>query len=127
MGTRGLDHLSGDDAAPRPADHADRLHSRRRQLQDGRRRRLGASYELSFLQVARRETARMEFGIGTSASSMASTIDAYARAGIRPLLLAGFRGRLPTASEAQNLGSWAAPTVPAAPSGRARATRRTLR
>ena len=66
------------------------------------------SYELSFLKSLGAHTARMEFGIGTSASSMASTIDAYAKAGIRPLLLAGFGGRLPSSAEAQNLGSWAA-------------------
>jgi len=66
------------------------------------------SYELSFLRQLGVRTARMEFGAGTSAGSMASTIDAYARAGIRPLLLASFYGRLPTAAEAQNVGTWAA-------------------
>jgi Glycosyl hydrolase catalytic core len=66
------------------------------------------SYELSFLKSLGAHTARIEYGIGTSASSMASVIDAYAKAGIRPLLLAGFNNRLPTTAEAQNLGSWAA-------------------
>jgi hypothetical protein len=66
------------------------------------------SYELSFLKALGAHTARIEFGIGTSASSMASVIDAYAKAGVRPLLLAGFGGRIPTSAEAQNLGSWAA-------------------
>jgi hypothetical protein len=66
------------------------------------------SYELSFLKSLGAHTARIEFGIGTSASNMASVIDAYARAGIRPLLMASFRGRLPSIGEAQNLGSWAA-------------------
>jgi hypothetical protein len=66
------------------------------------------SYELSFLKSLGAHTARLEFAAGTSASSMASVIDAYARAGIRPLLLAGFGGRLPTTAESQNLGSWAA-------------------
>jgi len=65
-------------------------------------------YEISFLKAVGARTARLEFGIGTPASNLASDIDAYARAGIRPLLLAGFRGRLPTVAEAQNLGSWAA-------------------
>ncbi|HZV73270.1 MAG TPA: hypothetical protein VFF79_06110, partial [Conexibacter sp.] len=65
-------------------------------------------YELSFLKQMGAHTARMEFGIGTSASSMASVIDQYARAGIRPMLLASFYGRTPTTAEAQNLGSWAA-------------------
>jgi Glycosyl hydrolase catalytic core len=66
------------------------------------------SYELSFLKSLGAHTARLQFGIGTSASNMASVIDAYARAGIRPLLMASFHGRLPTIGEAQNLGSWAA-------------------
>ena len=66
------------------------------------------SYELSFLKSLGARTARIEYGIGTSASSMASVIDAYARAGIRPLLMAGFRGRLPSIAEAQNVGAWAA-------------------
>ncbi|HEV7772954.1 MAG TPA: hypothetical protein VGO48_06690 [Conexibacter sp.] len=66
------------------------------------------SYELSFLKTLGAHTARLEFGVGTSALSMASVIDAYAKAGIRPLLLAGFGGRLPTSAEAQNLGNWAA-------------------
>ena len=65
-------------------------------------------YELTFLKLLGAKTARLEFGIGASASSMASTIDQYAKAGIRPLLLAGFHGRLPSQSEAQNLASWAA-------------------
>jgi hypothetical protein len=65
------------------------------------------SWELPFVQQLGAHTARMEFSIGTSASSMASVIDAYAKAGIRPLLLAGFYGRTPTTAEAQNLASWA--------------------
>jgi hypothetical protein len=65
-------------------------------------------YQLPWLQQLRTHTARLEFGIGSSAASMASTMDAYARAGIRPLLLASFYGRLPTSAEAQNLASWAA-------------------
>ncbi|HZV74158.1 MAG TPA: glycosyl hydrolase [Conexibacter sp.] len=66
------------------------------------------SWELPFVQQVKAHTARMEFGIETSASSMAPEIDAYARAGIRPLLLATFYGRTPTTAEAQNLASWAA-------------------
>src|SRR5215213_951383 len=66
------------------------------------------SYELSFLRGLGAHTARLDYGIGTSASSMASVIDAYAKAGIRPLLLATFYGRNPTTAEAQNLGTWAA-------------------
>jgi hypothetical protein len=66
------------------------------------------SYELPFVQQLGAHTARMEFSIGTSASSMASTIDQYAKSGIRPLLLATFGGRTPTTAEAQNLATWAA-------------------
>jgi Cellulase (glycosyl hydrolase family 5) len=66
------------------------------------------SWELPFVQKLGAHTARLEFGIGTSASSMASVIDQYAKAGVRPLLLASFYGRTPTAAEAQNLASWAA-------------------
>jgi hypothetical protein len=64
-------------------------------------------YELSFLKALGARTARIEFGIGTSASSLASDVDAYARAGIRPLLLATFYGRTPSSAEAQNLATWA--------------------
>jgi hypothetical protein len=66
------------------------------------------SYELSFLKLIGTHTARLTYGIGTSASDMASVIDAYAKAGIRPVLLATFYGRNPTTAEAQHLGSWAA-------------------
>jgi hypothetical protein len=66
------------------------------------------TYELRFLKQLGARTARIEFGAGTSASRLASDIDAYARAGIRPLLLATFYGRTPTVAEAQNVGSWAA-------------------
>jgi hypothetical protein len=64
-------------------------------------------YELSFLKALGVRTARIEFGVGTPASNLASDVDAYARAGIRPLLLATFWGRNPTTAEAQNLASWA--------------------
>jgi len=64
-------------------------------------------YELSFLKALGVRTARIEFGVGTSASSLASDVDAYARAGIRPLLLATFYGRNPSTTEAQNLANWA--------------------
>ncbi|HEX4804949.1 MAG TPA: glycosyl hydrolase [Conexibacter sp.] len=66
------------------------------------------SYELSFIKTLGAHTARLEFGIGTSASTMASVIDAYARAGVRPMLLATFYGTTPTTAQAQNLASWAA-------------------
>jgi len=66
------------------------------------------SYELPFVQQLGAHTARMEFSADTSASSMASTIDAYAKAGIRPMLLATFASDMPTSAEAQNVGTWAA-------------------
>jgi hypothetical protein len=66
------------------------------------------SYELPFLQQLGAHTARMEVSIDTPASQLESTIDAYARAGVRPMLLAGFDGRLPSTAEAQGLAGWAA-------------------
>ena len=65
-------------------------------------------FERPFIQTLGAHTARMEFEIDTPTSQMAPIIEAYARAGIRPLLLASFHGTLPTTSEAQNLASWAA-------------------
>jgi hypothetical protein len=65
-------------------------------------------YELSFIQQLGAHTARMEFSINTPVSQMEPVIDAYARAGIRPLLLAGFNARIPSTAEAQNLAAWAA-------------------
>lgn len=65
------------------------------------------SYELPFITSLGARTARLLYPIGTSASSMASVIDAYARAGVRPLLAAEFNGRLPSTAESQNLATWA--------------------
>ncbi len=65
-------------------------------------------YELPYIQELGAHTARMEFSIDTPVSQMESIIGAYAQAGVRPLLLAGFEGRIPSTSEAQNLASWAA-------------------
>jgi hypothetical protein len=65
-------------------------------------------YELPFIQKLGAHTARTEFEIGTPASQMDSTMEAYARAGVRPLLLASFYGTLPTPAQAQNLANWAA-------------------
>jgi hypothetical protein len=66
------------------------------------------SYELPFIQKLGAHTARMEFDIGTPASQLAPVIEEYARAGIRPLLLASFYGTLPSSTEASNLAGWAA-------------------
>jgi hypothetical protein len=65
-------------------------------------------YELPYIQTLGAHTARMEFSINTPVSQMESIIGAYAQAGVRPLLLAGFEGRIPSTPEAQNLASWAA-------------------
>ncbi len=66
------------------------------------------TFERPFIQKLGARTARMEFEINTPTSRMAPAIEAYALAGIKPLLLASFHGTLPTTSEAQNLASWAA-------------------
>jgi hypothetical protein len=66
------------------------------------------SYELPYIQELGAHTARMEFSINTPVSQMESIVGEYAQAGIRPLLLAGFEGRIPSTPEAQNLASWAA-------------------
>src|SRR5215218_1723631 len=65
------------------------------------------SYELPFITSLGARTARLLYPIGTSASSMATVIDAYARAGVRPLLAADFYGRLPSTAESQNVATWA--------------------
>ncbi|HTR90036.1 MAG TPA: hypothetical protein VMG62_08010 [Solirubrobacteraceae bacterium] len=66
------------------------------------------AWELPWMEALRAGTVRMEFAINTPVSAMEPTIAAYANAGIRPLLLAGFYGRLPSSGEAQNLANWAA-------------------
>jgi hypothetical protein len=66
------------------------------------------AYELPYVQQLGAHTARMEFSINTPVSQMESIVGAYAQAGVRPLLLAGFDARLPSSAEAQNLASWAA-------------------
>jgi hypothetical protein len=53
------------------------------------------------------KVVRVEFDIGTRPAAMRRTIDALRKRGVRPLLLAGFHGRMPTRAEAANLGSWA--------------------
>jgi len=65
-------------------------------------------WELPFVQTLGAHRARMEFDISTPVSQMEPVIAAYAAAGIQPLLLAGFQGRMPTVAEADNLASWAA-------------------
>jgi hypothetical protein len=67
----------------------------------------GLSFELPFIQKLGAHTARLEFAINTPISQMAPIVESYAKAGIRPLLLAGFAGGMPSAAEAQNLANWA--------------------
>jgi len=54
------------------------------------------------------DLVRVEFDIGASVESMRASIAAIAAQGARPLLLAGFTGRLPTPAETENLARWAA-------------------
>jgi Cellulase (glycosyl hydrolase family 5) len=67
-----------------------------------------ATYELPFLQQMGARTARLAWQIGTPVSTLAPAMDAYARAGVRPILLATFYGRNATSAEALSLASWAA-------------------
>jgi hypothetical protein len=69
-------------------------------------------YELPFIHKLGAHTARMEFAIDTPASQIAPIAEAYAREGIRPLLLASFDGTIPSSAEAKNLGTWAAAVGP---------------
>jgi hypothetical protein len=64
-------------------------------------------FELPWLQALGAHTARMEFPIDTPVSVLEPVVEAYAKAGIRPLLLAGFNARIPSEAEAQNLANWA--------------------
>lgn len=66
------------------------------------------TWDLTFAKQLGAKTARIEFDIDTPAADLASTIDAYAKAGVQPLLLAGFQGRTPTTAEGDNLATWAA-------------------
>jgi hypothetical protein len=66
------------------------------------------NWELPFVKQLGAHAARMEFDIETPAADLAPYVDAYAKAGIQPLLLAGFQGHMPTAAQARNLATWAA-------------------
>jgi hypothetical protein len=54
------------------------------------------------------DVVRVEFDIRTRPAAMRRTIRALAKREVRPLLLAGFHGRMPTRAEARNLARWAA-------------------
>lgn len=66
------------------------------------------AFELGFITPLGARHVRAEFPIRTPASRIAPVLDGYAKAGIKPLLVATFTGRLPTTAEARNLGRWAA-------------------
>lgn len=53
------------------------------------------------------KVVRLAFGIGDSAQSMEAIIGDYANVGIQVVPLACFDGRIPTSSQAANLGAWA--------------------
>jgi hypothetical protein len=64
--------------------------------------------ELPHITALGAKTARLEFDIDTPAAELAPFMDSYAKAGVKPLLLAGFQGRSPSTADARNLASWAA-------------------
>jgi hypothetical protein len=66
------------------------------------------TWQLPFMQALGTKHVRMEFDINSSVATMTPIIAGYAKAGIKPLLLATFNGRTPTDAEARNLASWAA-------------------
>jgi hypothetical protein len=65
------------------------------------------TWQLPFMQSLGTKHVRMEFDINTSVATMTPIVAGYAKAGIKPLLLATFNGRTPTDAEARNLASWA--------------------
>lgn len=65
-------------------------------------------WQLGFIQLLHAKHVRMEFDISRPVSELAPVVLSYAQAGVQPLLLAGFDGRVPTTAEAQNLATWAA-------------------
>ncbi len=65
-------------------------------------------WELPWLQALGARTARLEFEVTAPVSQLAPVVEGYARAGIKPLLLATFTARVPSSAEAQNVGAWAA-------------------
>src|SRR5262249_26301081 len=67
-----------------------------------------ALYELPWAKALGAHTARIEMPINTPAAAREPIVEGYARAGIKPLLLAGFNARMPSTAEAQNVASWAA-------------------
>lgn len=66
-----------------------------------------ALYELPWLKTLGAHTARMDMPINSSVAELEPIVEAYAQAGIKLLLLAGFNARMPSTAEAQNLATWA--------------------
>jgi hypothetical protein len=66
-----------------------------------------ALYELPWLKALGAHTARIEMSINSNVAELEPIVGAYAQAGIKPLLLAGFNARMPSTEEAQNLATWA--------------------
>ena len=91
--------------APAPGDGSPR--SGGGTLQWGYVANSGFAGALSAAQAAHGKLIRMEFEIGDSPASMAPDVAAAADKGMEVLLLAGFDSRIPSVSEAQNLGAWA--------------------
>jgi hypothetical protein len=71
-----------------------------------------ADTQLSYLRALGARSARLEFDIDTPAKVVARVCAEYAEAGVRPLILASFNGRLPTPTEARHLATWAAAVGP---------------
>ncbi len=68
--------------------------------------------QLPFMTALGARTARLEFSIDTPVAQIVQACQEYARAGVRPLLLASFEGRLPSTAEAAALGTWASAVGP---------------
>jgi hypothetical protein len=66
-----------------------------------------AAYEARIGSQLHPSVVRLDFDISTPVDKIAPTVGALAARGERVQLLAGFIGRMPGASEAQNLGRWA--------------------
>jgi hypothetical protein len=64
-------------------------------------------YELPWAVTLKAATARVEFAIDDPVSVLEPIVEAYAKDGIRPLLLASFNERVPSAAEAENVAKWA--------------------
>lgn len=68
----------------------------------------GGQSQLNAVRSVGARHIRIEFDINRPIPEIAQSIEPYIRAGVQPVLLAGFYGRVPTSAEAQKLGAWAA-------------------